>query len=161
MARILVVVFSTTMLVFLGACSAPLQVDRMTDQSLAAEPKTLALLTRTAYDADVRRYLSRRGFKVKRYVARKKIEEEVSSTRKEIFKEAESKYGLSVYPGSQVDYCVVSDGRQLGRAVFEVSDLTTNEVILFVEAGGWTSPCAYHQDIVWDKLASALAKEWK
>ncbi len=133
----------------------------MTDQSLAEEPKTLALLTRTAYDADVRRYLSRRGFKVKRYATRKKIEEEVSSTRKEIFKEAETKYGLSVYPGNQVDYCVVSAGRQLGRAVFEVTDLTTNEVIIFAEAGGWTSPCAYHRDIVWDKLASALADQWK
>jgi len=60
-----------------------------------------------------------------------------------------------------VDHCVVSDGIQLGRAVFEVSDLVTNEVILFVEAGRWTSPCAYHQDIVWDKLASALAMEWR
>lgn len=161
MVRIFATSLAAMMLVFLGGCSAPLQVDRMTDQSLAAEPKSLSLLTRTRYDADVRRYLSRRGFKVKRYVARKKVEEEVSPTRKETFKPAETKYGLSVYPGRRVDVCAVSDGSQLGRAVFEVTDLTTNEVILFVEAGGWTSPCAYHRDIVWDKLASALAKEWK
>ena len=66
-----------------------------------------------------------------------------------------------MYPGRIVDFCVVSDGVQLGRSAFELSDLKTNETILFIHAGGWTAPCVWHTDIVWDKLAKGRSDSWK
>jgi acetyl esterase/lipase len=145
----------------LSACSAPLRTEKVSDERLFGEEKTLVLLTGTEFDPDIRRALIRNGFRVKKFATVIKVEQSTSNETKETFKKAEAKFGLSVYAGRIVDRCVINEAVQIGRAVFEVSNLSTNEVILYVEGGGWTSPCAYHQDLVWDKLAQALAREWK
>ena len=146
----------------LTACSAPLKVTKLSGAPLlVGQPKNLALITGTEFDADVRISLAQYGFKVVKFASIKRIERDTSETTRETFNKAAARYGLSVYPGRMVDYCVVSSGIKMGRAAFGLSDLVTNETILFIHAGGWTEPCAYHTDIVWDKLAEGLAQNWK
>lgn len=146
----------------LSACASPLRVDNIANVSFANEPKMISLITRTRYDADIRRALVKQGFKIKRFVSVKRIEDQVSEKRKEQYDQAEVKFALSVFPGQRVDYCIGPAADQLGRAVFELSNLSTNDIVLYVEGGGWTHPCgSFHTDLVWDKLSKALAKEWK
>ncbi|PPR68297.1 MAG: hypothetical protein CFH02_01024 [Alphaproteobacteria bacterium MarineAlpha3_Bin1] len=117
----------------LTACSAPLKVTKIANApSLSGQPKHLALMTGTAYDADIRRSLAQFGFKVVKFNSVKRDTSETAT---------EPRFGLSVQPGGTVDLCMVSSGVQLGKASFELSDLATNQTVLFVEAGGWTSPC--------------------
>jgi len=145
-----------------AACSSPLKVTKLDDtQSISKQPKVLSLLTKTEYDADIRIALAQHGFKTKKYASTKKVFKDVNPTTSESYRKASTRFGLSVYPGRIVDFCTINSGVQLGRATFEVSDLSTNESLLFIQAGGWTEACAYHNDIVWDKLSNALANNWK
>ena len=57
--------------------------------------------------------------------------------------------------------CVVNDGLRLGNTVFELSDLSTNDVLAYVEKSGWTQPCPMARvGIIWEELAKALADLW-
>ena len=148
----------------LTACSAPLKVTKLADApSLSGQPKRLALMTGTAYDADIRLSLAQFGFKVVKFASIKHLERDTRKTTKELHNKAEIRFGLSVYPGRTVDRCITNSGVHLGRAAFELNDLQTNNTVLFVHAGGWTEVCGLHpgNETVWDKLAQGLAKNFK
>jgi len=123
----------------LTACSSPLKETKIANApSLSGQPKHLALMTGTAYDADIRRSLAQFGFKVVKFASVKRGKRDASEGNREGFNKSEPRFGLSVQPGGTVGLCVVSSGVQLGKAFFELSDLATNQTVLFVEAGGWT-----------------------
>ena len=144
-----------------SACAAPLKVTKIGQSSLAGQRKVLALLTGTQYDADVRLSLAQHGFKTVKFAFLKRIERDTNDTTRETFNKAESRYGLSVYPGRVVDSCTINDGVKLGRSAFELTDLAENETVLFLHAGGWTDVCGVRSNLVWDTLAKALADNWR
>ena len=150
-------------ILLLTACSTPLQVNSLENRSFKHEPKILALLNGSEYDPDIRQSLAMAGFKTVKFAAIKRIEKDTSPTTRESFKKAETRFGLNVYPGRVVDSCITSGAVQLGRAAFELSDLKTNETILFVRAGGWTQSCGFHGNdgTVWDILSRGLRDAWK
>ena len=150
-------------LAFLAACgTTPLQVKKMQQMSLKEQPKVIALLSVSAYDADIRLALAEHGFKTLKFASIKRIEHDATSTRREAYAEAEARFGLTFYPGGIVDYCIGGTGSvKFGRAAFELSDLATNEAVMYLHAGGWTAPCGFHDDLVWTTLAKALANNWQ
>lgn len=60
-----------------------------------------------------------------------------------------------------VDYCLTGWGVKLGRVAFELTDLASNETVLYVHAGGGTEACGARSELVWDKLATELAENWR
>ena len=144
-----------------SACSAPTKVTKMQDISFAGLPKKLALLTGTEYDPDIRLALAQYGFKVVKFSSVRKVERDTSATSRESFSQAATRFGLSVYPGRMFDYCLTSSGILLGRIAFELTDLASNETVLYVHAGGWTEACGARNELVWDKLATKLAENWR
>ena len=53
-----------------------------------------------------------------------------------------------------------NSGKRL-EAVIEVTDLVTNEVLLYIGKGGWTQDCGIGiEGTLFDDLAQALRKEW-
>jgi hypothetical protein len=141
-------------------CSAPLRVDRMSEARIDSADKEIVLLNRSRWDADLIRALSRRGFNVKRFASTRVIEGPIAGERTERFREAAARYGITQYPGSQVDWCVLNNSVKIDRFTVEVSDLRTNKILMFVETGGWTGDCAYHSGSLFSELADVLAKEW-
>jgi hypothetical protein len=156
-------IFSLSCVLIIAACSSPLQIRTLKATSFEQQPKILALLNGTEFDPDVRQSLAMVGFKTVKFASIKRLELDTSPTTRESFDKAETRFGLTVYPGRVVDWCITNGGLQLGRAAFELSDLKTNETILFVRAGGWTEICGLHagDGTVWDKLAEGLLGVWK
>ena len=156
-------IFISIITLLLTSCASPLKIRSFENINLSNEDKVLALLTGTEYDADIRISLKEYGFDVVKYASPIRVEKTIDEKTKYIYNQAEVRYGVSVYPGRVVDWCVANDAILLGRAVFEISDLSTNKSILFIQAGGWTSECGvlFHNDIVWDKLAKGLRDSWK
>jgi hypothetical protein len=160
MQRIMVLPFFVLALT-LSACVTPTKVTKLGESGLAGQPKKLALLNGTEFDPDIRLALAQYGFKVVKYVSTRRIERDTSEITRESFNKAEVKFGLSVYPGRMVDYCIVGSAIKLARVAFEVTNLEKNETVLYIHAGGWSEPCASYHEIVWDKLAEELAKNWR
>ncbi|OEJ65647.1 hypothetical protein [Magnetovibrio blakemorei] len=149
------------MALLVSACAAPLKTRYFQDANLSSEPKVVALLTQTEFDPDIRIALKMAGFKVVKYASLNRVDKSINETTHYSYNEAEVKYGISVYPGREVDWCIGGDGIMLGRAVFELSDLSTNETLFYTQAGGWTASCGLPDEIVWDILAEGLGNNWK
>lgn len=150
-----------TTILLLAGCAAPLTVDKVAEHEIDKNNKNLVVLTNTRHMPDIRRALAKKGFKVKKFSSVRKIERTLSDTEKETFRQAEGRYGLDVYLGERVDYCIINDAIKYGRVTFEITDLRTNDVLLVVESGGWTKTCAYHPGDLWPDLAQGLADAWQ
>ena len=143
--------------VALTACAASLRVERL--QSFTPESKTIALLGSSQWDAKLRAELAKKGFRVLRFVST----DTVVSKGKEgelarVYREVEARYGIS-FSWEQVDRCIYNASRLI-NGTLEVTDLRTNEVVLVIEKGGWTGPCADPRGMVFEDLAEALLKVW-
>lgn len=141
----------------LTACAASLRVERL--QSFTPESKTIVLLASSQWDAKLRAELAKKGFRVLRFAST----DTVVSKGKEgelarVYREAEARYGLS-FSWEQVDRCIYNASRLI-NGTLEVTDLRTNEVVLVIEKGGWTGPCADPRGMVFEDLAEALLKVW-
>lgn len=150
-------ILAIPVVVTLTACAASLRVERL--QNFTPESKTIALLGSSQWDAKLRAELAKKGFRVLRFAAT----DTVVSKGKEgelarVYREADARYGIS-FSWEQVDRCIYNASRLI-NGTLEVTDLRTNEVVLVIEKGGWTGPCADPRGLVFEDLAEALLKAW-
>tara|TARA_B100001287_G_C22351975_1_gene375633 strand:- start:63 stop:524 length:462 start_codon:yes stop_codon:yes gene_type:complete len=123
------------------------------------DTKTIVLLSSGPWDKELRINLAKKGFKILKFASVNTITNKQGS--KEIqHNEAESSYGIE-FNFRTVDRCSFSKGWKID-GVIEVVDLRTNQVVMYVERGGWTSPCVVTADgLVFEQIADDLAKNWK
>jgi hypothetical protein len=141
----------------LTACAASLRVEKL--QDFTPESKTVVLLNSTQWDAKLRTELAKRGFKVLRFAARDTvISEGKEGELARVFREADARYGIT-FGWEGVDRCLYNSSRLINGTV-EVTDLRTNEVLLVIEKGGWTGPCADPRGMAVVRLLAMYAPAW-
>jgi hypothetical protein len=142
----------------LTACAASLRVEKL--QDFSPDSKTVVLLNSSQWDAKLRTELAKKGFKVLRFAARDTvISEGKEGEIARVAREAAARYGIT-FSWEEVDRCIYNSSRLI-NGTLEISDLQTNEVLLVIEKGGWTGPCADPRGMVFEDLADALSKNWK
>jgi hypothetical protein len=142
---------------FIGCATAP-SVERISD--FKPESDTFVFINSTRYDSKLRRALAKEGFTVLRFASREKVVAE--GNRGEIarmYNEAEARYGIT-FDWEVVDRCVYNSSLLINGSM-EISDIRTNEVLLYLDAGGWTGPCADPRSNVFETLSEMLKAEWK
>lgn len=150
--------FTILVIIALGGCATPLKVEKL--QDFTPQSKTFVLLSTTQWDSKIRTDLSKKGFKVLRFASQNKvIAEGKEGEIARVFNEAEARYGLT-FLWEGVDRCIYNSSRLI-NGTFEVTDIKTNEVLLVIEKGGWTGPCADPRGMVFEDLAEALSNAWK
>lgn len=141
----------------LTGCAASLRVEKL--RSFTPESKTVVLLNSSQWDAKLRTELAKKGFTVLRFASRDTVVSEGKGGElARVYREAEARYGIT-FSWEQVDRCIYNASRLI-NGTLEISDLRTNEVVLVIEKGGWTGPCADPRGIVFEDLAEALLKTW-
>jgi len=141
----------------LSGCAASLTVDKL--QDFKPQSKVVVLTDSSRFDAKLRTELAKKGFKVLKYASTQKVVSEGNDGEiARVFNEAEASYGLTFY-WEQVDRCIYNASKLI-NGTFEVTDLRTNEVLLVIEKGGWTGPCADPRGMVFEGLAQALLDNW-
>ena len=144
-------------LVVISGCATSLKVDKL--QDFKPQSKVLVLTDSSRFDSKLRVGLAKKGFKVLKYASTQKVMSEGNDGEiARVFNEAEASYGLKFY-WEQVDRCVYNSSKLI-NGTFEVTDLRTNEVLLVIEKGGWTGPCADPRGKVFEDLAQALLDNW-
>jgi len=145
------------LVVVLSGCAVTPSVTIL--EEFSPETKTIVLLSSTRWDKNLRLSLMKKGFKVLKYADVYSITRKIDD--KEIkHNQAESKYGIE-FDFSIVDRCAFSKGWKID-GVIEVVNLETNSVVMYVERGGWTSPCVVTAGgLVFEQIADDLAKNWK
>jgi hypothetical protein len=141
-------------------CAKDLQVNMLVPTQIDPADKRLVLLSGSVWDPQVRSALARKGFSVARFASQRSIERDISPTERERFRQAEARYGLTVYLGPIVDRCLINENVKYGVVTYEITDIRRNEVLFTLERGGGTGPCAWHQDNVFEALADALLQVW-
>jgi hypothetical protein len=144
----------------LQSCTTPLRVDRVS--GFKPQSKTVGMLTVSRFDNKLRVALAKRGFTVLKFASNKTIIGEGNGNEMaEIYKKAESTYGLSL-SYQIIDTCLINDSVKI-NASLELADLAKNEVIFVIQRGGWTGPCGWHgsEHSIFDELADAMAHEWE
>jgi hypothetical protein len=142
-------------------CAKDLQVNMLATTQIDATDKRLVLLSGSVWDPQIRSALARKGFSVARFASQRSIERDVSPTERERYRQAEARYGLTVYLGPIVDRCLINENVKYGVVTYEITDIRRNEVLFTIERGGGTGPCAWHQDNVFEALADALSRVWQ
>lgn len=144
---------------FITGCASALKVDRISD--IDPKEKTLVLMNETKWNVKIRRELLRQGFEVKRLYSVKDVEIKKTDKITEKFSMAEARYGLTVVPGSIVDWCIGGNAKKYADFTLEVTDLNSNSVVMIVEQGGWTDTCLGMFGDLFPALAKALKENWK
>lgn len=140
-----------------GCATAP-SVDRISE--FEPESDTFVFINSTRFDSKLRRALAKEGFTVLRFASREKIVAEGNSGEiARMYNEAEARYGIT-FDWEVVDRCVYNSSLLINGYV-EISDIRTNEVLLYLEAGGWTGPCADPRSNVFETLSEMLKSEWR
>jgi hypothetical protein len=162
--RLISMIMTMAMLLGLSACASvnPLRVDKAAQASPLTD-KNIVLINQTNYDLEIRRALTKVGFNVKKFAAVKErqMPEQGGTVT---FNEAESRYGITQYPGRTVDFCLGFAGAtgnyKFKDFALEVADLKTNNVVLTISKGGWVIGCGMEDGSLFDELASALRSNW-
>ncbi|MDY0211804.1 MAG: hypothetical protein RBR06_02220 [Desulfuromonadaceae bacterium] len=143
---------------FLAGCAAPLSVEKL--QEFKPESKVVVFVNSTRYDTKLRVALAKKGFKVLKFSSNQSVVTEGKADEiARSYNEAAARYGITFYH-FQVDRCI-GNSSKLIDGVIEISDLQTNEVLMVIEKGGWTGPCALDmRGDVFDGLAQALSENW-
>ena len=154
-----ILILLSAFVLFVTGCAAPLSIERI--RAFTPESKIIALTGSSRYDAKIRTALAKKGFKVLKWVSQQQVVSKGQDGElARIYNEATARYGLTVYWSDYVDRCTYNKSRKLD-GTFEITDINTNEVILVIEKGGWTGPCAGLGIVtVWDHLAEALLQNW-
>jgi len=153
--KIIIVILAAFALI---GCATSLKVEKL--QDFTPQSRTFVLLSTTQWDSKIRADLAKKGFKVLRFASQNKvIAEGKEGEIARVFNEAEARYGLT-FSWEEVDHCIYNSSRLI-NGTFEITDLKINEVILVIEKGGWTGPCADPRGLVFEDLAEALSNAWK
>tara|TARA_B100000989_G_scaffold107016_1_gene78454 strand:+ start:943 stop:1407 length:465 start_codon:yes stop_codon:yes gene_type:complete len=139
---------------FLSGCAISPSVEVL--QEFKPESKTIVFLNSTRFNNKFRIALSKYGFKVKKYasidrVKKKNTDDEVT------FNKAEADFGIE-YHYEQVDYCLIGNGKKI-NVFLELVDLNNNDVVLYLERGGWTESCGVSGTLFSD-IAKELNQYW-
>jgi hypothetical protein len=149
--------FLSVTLLILSGCAASLTVDKL--QDFKPSSKVLVLTNSSRYDAKIRKELAKKGFKVLKFASTHKVITEGGNGEiARVHNEAEARYGITFY-WEQVDRCIYNTSKLI-NGTFEITDIRTNEVLLVIEKGGWTGPCADPRGMVFEDLAQALSDNW-
>lgn len=150
---ILIVVAS----LLLTGCAAGLRVDQITPIDTSED--VLVLMNETRWNVKLRRELAKQGFNIRRFSSLKEIEIE-DGRRTETYNLAEARYGVTVVPGTIVDWCLGGRAKKFGDFAIEVTDLKTNELVIVIEQGGWSDTCMGMFGDLFPDLAKALRDNW-
>ena len=149
--------FAVFVVFCLNGCATSLKVEKL--QDFTPQSKTFVLLSTTQWDTKLRTDLSKKGFKVLRFASQNQvIAEGKDGEIARVFNEAAARYGLT-FSWEGIDRCIYNSSRLI-NGTLEVTDIKTNEVLLVIEQGGWTGPCADPRGMVFEDLADALSKVW-
>ena len=152
----------TLALVLALGCASGFVSKEITPFDFSSTPKELVLLSGSAYDPEIRMALASQGFKVKKLSSVHEIEEEARSGEKRSYSKAEARIGMTIYLGGILDVCIGNASIvKFSKVTWELSDLETNQVLLYLSNGGWTSQCGIHRNTLWEPLAEALAAKWQ
>ncbi|MBJ7550760.1 hypothetical protein [Marinomonas ostreistagni] len=146
-----------TVAFLLSGCASGLQVDKISP--IDTEDKTISLMNDTRWNIQIRRALLKEGFNVKRFSTVKELSV-VTEQYKETYNLAEATYGLTVSPGPVVDWCLGGSAEKFSKFSLELTDLRTNQPVLFVEQGGWTDTCLGMFGNLFPDLAKAINENW-
>ena len=150
----LLVVFAFISTVALSGCAADLTVDKL--QEFTPESKNLILTDTSRYDAKIRKELAKKGFNVRKFASIQRVLSNGGDGElARMYNEAEARYGLTFY-WELVDVCMYNSSKLI-NGTYEISDIRTNEVLMVIEKGGWTGPCADPRGMVFEDLAQALS----
>ena len=155
MPRLMSTVFAA---IVLSGCATSLKVEKL--QDFTPQSKTFVMLSTTQWDPKIRTDLTKKGFKVLRFASQNQVVAEGKEGEiARVFNEAEARYGLT-FTWENVDQCIYNSSRLI-NGTLEITDIKTNEVLLVIEKGGWTGPCADPRGMVFEDLAEALSNAWK
>lgn len=150
--------FCMAFVIILTGCTAPLSVNKL--KNFTPTSKIFVLTNNSPWDAKLRVSLNKYGFKVLKFSSQEQV---VSTSKggqtKVIYNNASARYAIT-FTWSVVDRCIYNSSL-LVDGTLEVSDIRTNEVLMSIEKGGWTGPCADPRGMVFDGLSEALSQNWK
>jgi hypothetical protein len=145
-------------LTVLSGCAKELEVTTIAD--FDANAREFVLLTRTKIDATLIKEFAKRGYRIKKFASTETVKKK-SETEDRTYDAAAARYAISITLGRAIDHCVINSAVLLDSATMEISDLRKNDIVLFVEKGGWTENCAWHQGNLAKELVSEFDKVWK
>jgi len=151
-------IYIVVMSFLLSGCAAGLRVDQISD--IDSNEKVLVLMNETRWNVKIRRELAKQGFQIKRFTSLKEIEVK-DGKRTETFNLAEARYGITVVPGTIVDWCLGGRAKKFGDFTVEITDLRTNDLVMVVEQGGWSDNCLVLSGNLFPDIADALRQNWK
>ena len=158
--RVLLASFAIALLIV--GCSSPPSTEYVIDVPLDEPVKMVVLLDSGGqYASRIRSSLRKSGFRIKAFASQSIRNKPIHpgqtiATGSDTFSKAESRYGIRLSPGGIVDICMVSDAVNYGSYTMELIDISWNESIVIVSAGGWTSDCAWHSGDLFRDLAQQL-----
>jgi hypothetical protein len=124
------------------------------------DSKNIVLLNSTRWDKLLRMGLASEGFRVLKFSSLKNIT--IKEADKDIsFNEAEARYGIEL-SWNRLDHCLYNDAVKI-NAYLEVTDLKTNEVLMYIDRGGWTKTCGMGllmKGTLFTEIAKELNKHW-
>ncbi len=145
---------------FLFGCvmmsSTPVTVNSLTN--IEKGKKEVTFLNQTLYIADLSIALAENGFVVKPMPTQMQITEIQSSTRTANYKEASTRWGISLQTQDSGMKCAFTDF-DIHHFTLMLTDIATNQVVLVLKQQGSDGPCTTVEP-VFGTLAKALADNW-
>ena len=158
--RVLLASAIISLLIF--GCSSPPSTDFVIDVPLDEPVETVVLLNSGGiFDQKIRSSLRKSGFRLKAFASQSVRNKPIQpgrtiATGSDTFNKAEARYGIRLTPGRIVDICAVNEEVIYGSYTMELIDLSWNETIVVVSAGGLTGDCAWHSGDLFSDLAQLL-----
>jgi hypothetical protein len=128
------------------------------------EPKVIALdAPRTPWVVEIENRLRQNGFKVLRWASQKHVKEKVSETRVEEFKEASTRYVLSIEGFAPLDamHKCFGGGYNFEYLTVELIDVQSNETIMSTSGSGYSEGCAPLSGTIFRDVVSSVEGAWK
>lgn len=128
------------------------------------EPKVIALdAPRTPWVVEIENRLRQKGFKVLRWASTKRIKEQVSDTTTEEFKQASTRYVLSIEGFAPLDamHRCIAGGYQFEYINTELIDVQANETILNISGSGYSENCAPLSGTIFQDIVSGVESAWQ
>ena len=149
----------TALVVFtlISSCAKPLEVTLIS--RIEDKTRIFALLGTTPYDKDLVISFAKRGLKIKKFSSVKTVTEKSENLDVE-YNLAEARYGITLSWTRAMDICLVNSGVKIDVTV-EISDLKTNEIVMYIEKGGWTQPCGLRKALIFDDIAAEIDQLWR
>ena len=128
------------------------------------EPKVIALdAPRTPWVVEIENRLRQKGFKVLRWASTKRVKEQVSNTTNEEFKQASTRYVLSIEGFAPLDamHRCIAGGYRFEYITTELIDAQTNETILNISGSGYSENCAPLSGTIFKDIISGVESAWQ